>query len=97
MEFDVTHEPGPRMGQFVLQKDGTRVGRMTYARHDGRIDILHTEVDPPLRGQSLGQRLVEAAVAWARAEHLQIVPSCAFAKAVFARAPELGDVLAQPR
>jgi uncharacterized protein len=97
MNFDVTHEPGPRMGEFVLQHDGKRVGRMNYARQDQRIEILHTEVDPAMRGQHLGRRLVEAAVDWARVEGMQIVPLCAYAKAIFAKVPEFGDVLRQPR
>ncbi|MGQ0654427.1 MAG: GNAT family N-acetyltransferase [Betaproteobacteria bacterium] len=42
---------------------------------------------------STGARLVKAAVAWARAEKMQIVALCPFAKSVFDRTPEYGDVL----
>jgi predicted GNAT family acetyltransferase len=66
---------------------------MNYARDGHRVDILHTEVDPSLRGSGAGARLVAAAVEWARVERHQIVPVCPFAKSIFARRPDYADVL----
>jgi len=37
---------------------------------------------------------VEAAVIWAREEHIKLVPVCPFAKAVFEREPAFRDVVA---
>jgi predicted GNAT family acetyltransferase len=67
---------------------------MTYSLAGDIIIIDHTEVDAVLRGTGAGAKLVAAAVAWARAEHRQIIPLCPFAKSVFDRKQaEYGDVL----
>ena len=93
--FDVQHVPAPPRGAFVIERDGRRLGEMTYVRAGAqRIIIDHTFVDDALRGTGAGKRLVEAAVAWARAEQLKVIPLCPFAKATFERDESLRDVLA---
>ena len=91
--MDVTHHPHDTHGEFALEESGKRLGRMTYSRQSDLVSILHTEVDPSLRGQGAGERLVTAAVEWAREEGHRVLPICPYAKAVFARHPEYGDVL----
>jgi uncharacterized protein len=54
--------------------------------------IDHTEVDESLRGTGASHALVEAAVQWARANEKRIKPLCPFARSVFDRTPEFGDV-----
>ena len=91
----VGHEERGTRGEFFLEKDGTRAGRLTYRRQTpDTVILIHTEVGDALRGQGAGKRLVEAAVHWARAEHLRLVPRCPFARATFEKHPELQDVLA---
>lgn len=70
-------------GAFFLEDAGQRVAEMTYSRSpDGKLmSIDHTEVDPSLRGQGIPKKLVAAAVQWARAEKIRVVPLCPFAKA----------------
>jgi predicted GNAT family acetyltransferase len=93
--FDVQHVPVPPRGAFVIERDGARLGEMTYVRAGAqRIIIDHTFVDDALRGTGAGKQLVEAAVAWARAEQLKVIPLCPFAKAMFQRDASLQDVLA---
>ena len=94
MQFEITHHPEGDIGEFVVERDGRRLGAMNYAQANGRVEILHTEVEPSLRGTGAGGQLVAAAVDWARREHLQIMPRCAYAKSVFARTPDYRDVLA---
>jgi hypothetical protein len=86
-----------RDGEFVIERHGQRVAELTYRRApDGtRFVIDHTEVDPSLRGQGVARRLLDAAVAWARASGQRIVPSCPYARAEFARDASLHDVLAR--
>jgi uncharacterized protein len=89
-----THVPGGHKGAFVIDRDGKRLATMTYSLAGDNILIIdHTEVDDALRGSGAGARLVGAAVAWARAEGRRVIPLCPFAKSVFERKPEYGDVL----
>ncbi len=64
--------------QFVVSMDGT-TARLEYKLHGDRLHLLHTEVPEAFRGQGVGGRLVEAALARARAGHLTIVPWCPYA------------------
>jgi predicted GNAT family acetyltransferase len=41
----------------------------------------------------MGEKLVEAGVNFARENHLKILPTCTFARSVFNRVKEYGDVL----
>jgi predicted GNAT family acetyltransferase len=93
--FEVQHVPAPARGAFVIERDARRLGEMTYVRAGAkRIIIDHTFVDDALRGTGAGKRMVEAAVAWARAEQLKVIPLCPFAKATIERDESLQDVLA---
>ena len=96
---DVQRSEENHKGAFFLEDAGKRVAEMTYSRSpDGKLMIIdHTEVDPSLRGQGIPKRLVAAAVQWARAEQIRVVPLCPFAKAVIDRTPEFQDVLRTPR
>jgi uncharacterized protein len=91
----VGHEQRETRGEFFIERDGARAGRLTYRREGAdTVVLVHTEVGEALRGQGAGLRLVNEAVRWARAEHLKIVPHCPFARATFEKHPELRDVLA---
>jgi predicted GNAT family acetyltransferase len=93
--LEVRHVPAPPRGAFVIERDGRELGRMTYVRAGAtRIIIDHTEVDDALRGEGAGLKLLEAAVAWARAEGLKVLATCPFAKKMFERNAALQDVLA---
>ena len=102
MRFDmsetmtVRREQKGHRGAFYIDGEGGRLAELTFsAAPDGQLVILeHTEVDESLRGQGIARRLVEAAVIWAREEHIKLVPVCPFAKAVFEREPAFRDVVA---
>lgn len=81
-------------GFFKATEAGVEAGRMTYSWvNDDRIIIDHTEVNPTFRGRSVGNLLVEAAVAFARKAEIKIIPLCPFAKSVFDKTPDYRDVL----
>ena len=84
---------GADRGRFVLERAGKEVGVLTYRSVGLCIHADHTFVDPELRGERLGARLVEALAAWVRTEEKQIVAECSYVRAELARHPEWQDLL----
>ena len=81
-------------GKFYILDNGTEVAKMTYvSAGDTKFIIDHTEVSESYKGQNLGLKLVEAAVNYARTNNLKIIPLCPFARSVFDKRPDFGDVL----
>ena len=79
---------------FELLIGGTRQGYLEYSLPDSGTMVIHyVEVDPHLRGKGMGERLVGAAVAWAREQKRRIVPMCSYARAVIARTPAFQDLV----
>lgn len=92
--MDIRHNRQTGQGAFLAVENGHNVGELTYVYvKEKTIRIDHTLVHPSQRGKGLAHWLVEAAVAYARAEGLSIVPVCSFAVAEFKRHPEYTDVL----
>lgn len=92
--MEIQQNDNERKGEFFYQVDGQKLGLMTYSHAgDDKIIIDHTEVDPSLKGQGVGYKLVEASVKYARENDLKIMPLCPFANAVFKKRVEYKDVL----
>lgn len=73
----VVHRPEER--RFVAQLDG-RTAELTYARAGDRLVLIHTGVPSELEGRGIGGALVHAAIDWAAAEGLTVLPRCPFAR-----------------
>ena len=94
-EHSVTHEEYGSRGAFFIEQHGRRIAELTYGRTSaGVVNIDHTEVDNSLRGQGVARLLLDAAVRWARENHVQLSATCSYAVAQFARDSSLSDVLA---
>jgi uncharacterized protein len=93
--MDITHERQGHRGAFVVLRGGARLAEMTYTVAGSRVIIDHTQVDDALRGSGAGGKLVAAAVEWARAEKVMLMPLCPFARSVFDKTPAYADVLAK--
>ena len=92
-ELTIHSEDGPNGGRYSAIVDGEEA-EMTYSRAGKtRIIIDHTGVPDSMRGLGVGKRLVEAAVADARAEGFKIIPLCPFAKATLQKQTEWRDVV----
>lgn len=93
--LDVRHEEGGGRGAFYVERGGERVAELTYARvRRDLVVIEHTEVSDALQGQGVARKLVDAAVAWARASGTRFELRCTYARSVFDRDASLRDVLA---
>lgn len=77
--------------------DGDKVaGKICYTfAGETRMILDHTEVNDAYRGQNIGKRILLEIVEYARANKIKIIPLCPFAKSVFDRTEEIGDVLWQ--
>lgn len=63
--------------RFELDIEG-QLGVLAFRRSGDKIYYTHTEVPPRFRGRGYGAVLAEAALDYAEAERLQVVPMCSF-------------------
>jgi hypothetical protein len=78
--------------RFTAQTDDGEAVLAYASAGDGVLDLQHTVVPPSARGEGVGDALVRAAVAHARAEGLQLLPTCPFVEAWMRRHREDADV-----
>lgn len=80
---DTTISHQPKGHEFVLEESGQRRGYLAYTLTPDKVmTIDYVEVDHALRGSGMGNKLVDAAVAWARDSDLTVQARCSFARAV---------------
>ena len=92
---DIVRTDAPHGGVYAIVRDEQRLAELTYRWRDGVMVIDHTGVRPALRGQGVAGRLVDAAVADARAEGFRIQPLCSYVAHQFRRDEEaVADVRA---
>src|SRR5204863_2324184 len=90
---DIQQEEKDGRGAFFLEREGRRLAKMTYRRvTEALIIIEHTEVSDELRGQGIARKLLDTAVAWARATGTKLKATCPYVSAQFAKDPSIGDV-----
>lgn len=83
----------PEQGRFEAIVQGLRC-EADY-RMDGPImRMTHTGVPPELEGQGIAAALVQAALAWARAQGHQVDPQCSYVRIYMQRHPQWQDLLA---
>ena len=81
-DFQVQHRPDQQ--RFVAVVDGM-TGFLSYELGDGVVAMTHTIVPPEIGGRGIAAELSRTAVAWARAEGLQIDPQCSYVRSWLAR------------
>jgi hypothetical protein len=87
----VTHNP--QASRFEATVDGLPC--VCQYRMLGRTMMFtHTGVPTALRGRGIAARLVEAALAHARAHGFKVRPDCSYVEAYMQRHPDTQDLLA---
>ena len=90
-ELTVVHQPA--QGKFDLVCGGQTKGYLDYSMTDAdTLCINYVEVSPALRGKQMGNKLVDAAVEWARSNKHRVIATCGFARSVLNRTAKYSDV-----
>lgn len=82
----------PAAARFETQVDGG-LADCSYRLRGGVMDIVHTGVPPRSEGHGIAAVLVRSALAHARAQGLQVRPSCSYVAAYMRRHPDTLDLL----
>lgn len=84
-------------GAFLIKDGEVQLGEMALAIVDHDLIVYHTEVAPEAEGKGLAKELLNAMVAYARANNMKVVPLCPYVHAQFKRHPqEYEDVWKKP-
>jgi predicted GNAT family acetyltransferase len=86
----VVHNPAA--GQFEIRTDAG-VAVLKYVQRGDALDLMHTRVPSELEGRGYGAALARAALDYARAQGLKIIPTCPFVSAYLRRHREYGDLV----
>jgi uncharacterized protein len=73
---------------------GKKIARIDYAQSNGLLNLLHAEVPKECEGEGIGGDLAKAALEYARAEKLEVIPTCPFVSSYIRRHPEYLDIVA---
>lgn len=91
--MEIEHFDDGRKGHFKAVEGAVQAGIMSYVwAGEDKFIIEHTIGNPDFKG--VGIKLLNAAVAYARANNKKVIPLCPFAKKMFDRLEEIRDVLA---
>ena len=90
MSHEVTHNEARRRFEW---EEGGHTAHLDYVRREDRILLVHTEVPEALAGRGLGGTLAKAALDYARANELAVVPKCPFVASYLVRHPEYQDLV----
>ncbi|MEO8365570.1 MAG: GNAT family N-acetyltransferase [Pseudoxanthomonas sp.] len=90
MSMQISHDPAS--GRFRTQLD-QHEAELVYRLQDGRIVIDHTGVPEAIGGRGVAGALVKAALEYARAEGLRVVPACSYSASYIQRHPEYADLV----
>lgn len=72
---------------------GPDVAFAEYRLGDGEITLPHTVVPEAFKGQGVGGILAQAALGYARANGLKVIPLCSFMAGYIAKHPEWLDIV----
>jgi predicted GNAT family acetyltransferase len=92
IRLEVRHNP--QASRFEAFVDG-ELCRADYRMSGNVMHIVHTEVPHRLEGRGLAGQVVQAALDFARANGLKVVPVCGYVRAYVRRHKATHDLLAE--
>ena len=92
--MDVSVRDNAELQRFEILVDGHVSGFADYRRRDGAVAVVHSEVDPSMRGRGLGGELARQTLDAFRERGDKVVPSCPFFAQYVAGHPEYEAILA---
>ena len=90
-QFDVVHNEAAGRFEARLPEGWCRAD---YRRVGNTLQMVHTEVPAQARGRGIAGRVVAAALDYAQANGLKVMPLCSYVRGYFQRHPERGHLLA---
>lgn len=84
--------------RYYLEDDtGKEIGEICYTvTADGNYNVHHTYSSPSVRGQGIGDKLLDVMADKAREDQKKIVPSCSFVAKRFNEYDKYDDVIYDP-
>jgi hypothetical protein len=93
-QLKIQHTSEGKKGAFFIEKDKIQVAEMIYRMDDSDLMVIeHTEVDKGLRGEGIGEKLLNELVEYSRSKNIKVKAECSYAEAMFKKNEELRDVL----
>lgn len=86
----VRHNVGE--SRFEAEVEG-QLSVADYTLNQGEITFTHTYTPPPLRGRGIAEKLVRAALDYARDQRLRVVPACSYVALYVQRHPEYQELV----
>lgn len=77
--------------RFVITVDGAEAF-VEYSLYDNVIELYHTYTPPQLRGRGLAEKVVHAALEYAKENKLKVIPSCSYVAVFLQRHPEYSEL-----
>jgi predicted GNAT family acetyltransferase len=90
MSLQIHHDPAS--GRFSARLDGHEA-ELIYRREARRLLIDHTGVPEAIGGRGVAGELVRAALDYARAGDLRVVPLCSYSAEYIRRHPGYADLV----
>jgi predicted GNAT family acetyltransferase len=92
-DSDIELRDNPAEDRYEILVAGELAGVCEYSRRDGRIDLLHTEIDDRFEGHGLASKLIRFALDDARSSDTPVMPYCQFVRAFIAKHEEYLDLV----
>lgn len=91
MEYHIKHNK--REHRFEVSNSGY-LAFVEYQLLDNQImNIYHTVVPEAIESKGIGSSIMKEALDFARRNHYQVLPTCAFAQAYLIKHPDYRDIL----